>query len=119
MKNEQISLYFRQGGSDKVYNASLEEQDGLFCVRFSFGRRGSTLQTGTKTQSPVPYEKAKKIYDELVQSKLAKGYTPGASGTPYQATSNEKRVTGVLPQLLNPVEESEVAALIEDPAYWM
>src|SRR5208283_4974372 len=118
MKTERISLYYCQGGSDKIYNASIEEENGLFYVRFSFGRRGSTLQTGTKTQSPVPYEKAKKIYDALVSEKLAKGYTPGASGTPYQATSNEKRTSGVLPQLLNSVEESEVAALLADNSFW-
>jgi len=120
MKNEQISLYFCQGSSDKEYHASLEEKaDGLFSVNFSYGRRGSTLQAGTKTQSPVPYEKAKKIYDTLVKSKLSKGYSPGASGTPYQATSNEKRATGILPQLLNQIEESEVAGFVADSSFWM
>ena len=50
---ETITLYFRQGSSDKIYQAAIEPKDGGFTVNFAYGRRGSTLSTGTKTQSPV------------------------------------------------------------------
>ena len=63
---EQITLYYKQGGSDKVYQAAIVKQDGGYVVNFSYGRRGTTLQTGTKTQSPVNAADAKRIYDKLV-----------------------------------------------------
>ena len=77
------------------------------------------MNTGTKTSSPVVYETAKGIYDKLVREKTAKGYTPGEDGTPYHNTAKSERVTGILPQLLNPIEEEEVHRLIKDPAWCM
>jgi len=109
-----VSLYFKQGSSDKEYHASIEQEDGCYVVNFSYGRRGSTLQTGTKTSTPVDLATATKIWSKLVTEKKAKGYTEGEAGTPYQHTEKENRVTGILPQLLNPIDESEVATLIED-----
>lgn len=119
MKPEAITLYYRDGGSDKVYQAELKEQDGGCIVNFAFGRRGTTLQTGTKTASPVPYDKAKKIFDKLVGEKTAKGYSPGADGTPYTSTSNEERATGIYPQLLNPIAEDDVERYFADNDFWM
>ena len=116
---ETITLYFRQGASDKIYQAAIEPKDGGYTVNFAYGRRGSTLNTGTKTQSPVSHAEAKAIYDKLVKEKTAKGYTPGADGTPYQQSDKENQITGILPQLLNPIEEDQVGKFIEDPAYWM
>ena len=56
---ETITLYFREGSSDKVYQAAIEPKGELFVVNFAYGRRGSTLQTGVKTSSPVDYQTAK------------------------------------------------------------
>jgi len=114
---EQITLYYRQGSSDKVYQASIQPQDGGYAVQFAYGRRGATLQTGTKTQAPVAYDEAKRIYDKLVAEKTAKGYTPGESGTPYQHTDREKQASGILPQLLNPIEPEDGARLTTDAAW--
>jgi bifunctional non-homologous end joining protein LigD len=111
-----ITLYYHEGPSDKVYRCSIETNGELFVVNFSYGRRGTTLQTGTKTSSPVDYETAKGIFDKLVRGKLAKGYTPGADGTPYAQTKDAERATEVRPQLLNPIEEDEAKRLITDPA---
>jgi bifunctional non-homologous end joining protein LigD len=116
-KPEHITLYYREGSSDKVYQAAIEAKGELFVVNFAFGRRGSTLSTGTKTSSPVDLVTAKKIYDKLVRDKMAKGYTPGEDGTPYQETIAEDRRTGILPQLLNPIEEGDVQRLIQDTAH--
>ena len=118
-QTERITLYYREGSSDKVYQASIEPQGELFVVNFAYGRRGSTMNTGTKTQTPVDYDSAKNIYDKLVQGKKAKGYTEGPDGTPYQHTEKEKRVTGLLPQLQNPIDEKEVKRLLKDPAWAM
>jgi bifunctional non-homologous end joining protein LigD len=114
-----ITLYYREGSSDKVYQCTIEPSGDLFVVNFAYGRRGTTLQTGTKTSSPVDYDTAKNIYDKLVREKTAKGYTPGADGAPYQHTDKEQKATGILPQLLNAVDDAEVSRLIKDPAWCM
>lgn len=79
-QTERITLYYRDGSSDKVYQTSIEPQGEGFGVNFAFGRRGSTLQTGTKTSSPVDHDSAKNIYEKLVRAKKAKGYTEGPDG---------------------------------------
>jgi bifunctional non-homologous end joining protein LigD len=114
---ESITLYFKQGSSDKIYQTAIEPSEGGFVVPFAYGRKGTTLTTGNKTPVAVNYDAAKAIYDKLVKEKTAKGYTPGAGGTPYQHT--DKKSTGILPQLLNPIEESQVEKLIADPNYWI
>jgi bifunctional non-homologous end joining protein LigD len=114
---QNISLFYREGSSDKVYLASLEEKSGGWVVNFSFGRRGSTLQSGTKTSSPVPFDKAKGIYDKIVGEKMAKGYTQAEGGKPYVSSENAGRVSGLLPQLLNMVDDEELARLINNTTH--
>lgn len=115
---EQTTLYYRSGASDKVYQASIQPADGGFIVIFAFGRRGTTLQIGTKTQAPVAYEEAKKIFDRLIAEKQAKGYTAGPDGTPYQNTPHEAQATGILPQLLNSAAEAQLQRALLDPEWW-
>jgi len=117
METEQTTLYFREGSSDKVYQVAIEPAGELFVVNFAYGRRGSTLQTGTKTQSPVDHTEAARIFTKLVSEKKAKGYTPGEDGTPYQHTDKEQKATGILPQLLNPIEEVHARRLLKD-THW-
>lgn len=109
------TLYYREGNSDKVYRVELAQEKGGWVVRFAYGRRGSTLTTGTKTPQPVPLEEAEKIFDKLVKSKTAKGYTPGGEGTPYTAPDTAERSTGIVPQLLNPVDDPH--PFVVDDAY--
>ncbi len=111
------TLYFKSGGSDKVYQAAVEPKGDGFVVNFAFGRRGSTFQIGTKTASPVSFEAAKNIYEKLVAEKTAKGYTPGETGAPYQQTDKADRATGILPQLLNPIDDADAEKLLADPAW--
>ena len=59
----------------------------------------------------MDYEAAVKIYDKLVREKMAKGYTPGEDGTPYQGTEREAAATGIFPQLLNPIDEDQAEQL--------
>lgn len=112
---DRVTLYYREGASDKVYQCAIEPDGERFVVTFAYGRRGSTLNTGTKTVSPVTYEAAKKIFTKLVGEKKAKGYTEGADGTPYQHA--EKKVSGLLPQLLNLIEEGDALELIRNDAW--
>ncbi|MBE0542256.1 MAG: WGR domain-containing protein [Verrucomicrobia bacterium] len=116
--SESITLYYREGSSDKVYQCALTPAEASrYSVTFAYGRRGATLNTGTKTSSPVSYEDAKRIFDKLVREKLAKGYTPGADGTPYVGSNGDKQPSGYLPQLLNPIEEADVPRFFRDAAY--
>lgn len=113
-----LTLYYREGSSDKVYQCAIEPAgDDCFSVTFAYGRRGATLNTGTKTNSPVSYDDAKRIFDKLVREKMAKGYTPGADGTPYVGGDSGKQPSGLLPQLLNSIEEADVPRFIRDAAY--
>jgi bifunctional non-homologous end joining protein LigD len=112
------SLYYRNGSSDKVYRAWIEAaQSGGYHVLVAWGRRGSALSTGTKTSAPVDYEAAVAVLDKLIAAKKGKGYGEGEDGTPYQHSG--RAVSGLLPQLLNTVEDSAVSRLLDDPAWWM
>jgi bifunctional non-homologous end joining protein LigD len=97
---ERITLYYREGASDKVYQAAIEPAGDRFVVNYAYGRRGSTLTTGTKTSAPVEYDTAQKVFAKLVSEKKSKGYTEGGDGTPYQHA--DKQPSGILPQLLKP-----------------
>ena len=114
---DNITLYYREGSSDKVYQCAIEPAGERFVVNFAYGRRGTTLNTGSKTSSPVGYEDAKIIFDKLVREKMSKGYTPGPDGTPYTGGNTDKQASGILPQLLNPIDEAEVERLLHDSDY--
>lgn len=105
-----VTLYYRDGASDKVYQSAIEPSGSLFLVTFAYGRRGATLQTGVKTPEPVDFSTAKSIFDKLVREKTAKGYTPGESGAPYEGSTNEAVISGIHPQLLNTIDEAQAFA---------
>ena len=118
MKQESINLFYKEGGSDKVYQASLSETKGGWLVTFAYGRRGNALVAGTKTATATDYASAKKIYDQLVRSKTSKGYTPDSQSAAFTGTvTSEKRDTGIRLQLLNEIDEAEVIKYINDPMY--
>lgn len=112
-------LYLRDGGSDKEYHARIEARDDGFVVNFAYGRRGAALSVGTKTSTPTTREAADKIYEKLVNEKKAKGYTPSTDGKAFAMTEKAGEVSGLLPQLLNPIEEAEAAALLNDDGWVM
>jgi bifunctional non-homologous end joining protein LigD len=115
-----ISLYFREGSSDKVYHAQIAlDGNDLYSVNFQYGRRGSTLQTGTKTTAPVALVQARKIFDKLVAEKRAKGYTEGETGIPYSGGTLESRRFEYTPQLLNYIDEPAMLEYFRDPNWLM
>jgi bifunctional non-homologous end joining protein LigD len=108
-----ISLHFREGNSDKVYQAAIEPKGDGYIVTFAFGRRGNTLNTGIKNETPLPLETATKLFNKLVASKVAKGYQPdGEAAKPYQQSGDEGRDTGIRCQLLNAIDASELSRLL-------
>lgn len=112
---QSASLYFREGNSDKEYRAAIEPKGDGYVVNFAYGRRGGTLNTGTKTPVPVPEAEAIKAFEKLIASKVAKGYRPIANtNAPYPLTGSEGIDSGVRCQLLNAIEEIEVFRLLAD-----
>lgn len=114
-----LTLYYRNGSSDKVYQAQIEQVDGGYAVTFSYGRRGSTLTTGTKTTKPVDFDAAVKVFDRVIAGKKAKGYTEGEDGTPYCHTDKARQVSGLNPQLLNTIDDEALTRIVNDPSWLM
>lgn len=115
----QVTLYCQQGNSDKVYIIDKVPTGGGFVVNFAYGRRGSTLTTGTKTAQPVSETKAHEIFNKLRSEKMAKGYFEGTTTSAYagvatNANPTASQPTGINVQLLNPVEDTELDALLKD-----
>ena len=99
----------------------VEIRDGDACVLASqhivaYGRRGSTLTVGTKTEDPVSLAEATKVFDKLIASKLAKGYQSGFPGRPYRPSPSSVQVqgsdSGIRCQLLNSVDEGDLSRLL-------
>lgn len=112
-----VSLYYQHGSSDKEYHAQMTAVGDLYLVNFQYGRRGSSLTSGSKTSHPVPFDQAEQLFTKLIQEKKAKGYTEGTAGIPYQDSSQSGRVTGLLPQLLNPLDEDRLDEFLANTSY--
>jgi len=114
---EKIELRYQEGNSDKVYKAAIEQVGNGHVVNFAYGRRGSALNSGTKTQSPVTLEEAQTIYGKLVKAKAAKGYRvfAGGSDTAISVANNAGEDTGLRPQLLNAIDDDTAEAYISHP----
>ena len=99
---ETITLYFKQGSSDKEYTVTLRlHEDDWWDVVYAYGRRGGPQKTALKTKTALPYEKAKVVYDKLIHAKKLKGYTAGADAAAYADNPNAGDQTEFLPQLAN------------------
>ena len=109
-----VTLYFKDERSDKVYQCWIDRNEQLYDVKFAYGRRGGTLTSGTKNSAPLELVDAAKLMAALVREKQGKGYTTGETGAAYMATTNADRCTGILPMLLNPIEEEDLPKYIND-----
>lgn len=115
---DQVSLEYRQGGSDKVYNVYLEEKNDYY-VTFEYGRRGSVLNTGVKIVTSFKAN-AHDVFNKLVREKMAKGYAQtGKIPAPGSVVAPVKRASGFLPQLLNEIDREEVDDYLTDDAWCM
>lgn len=121
-----VNLWCHEGKHDKVYNMQIIVNDkGLHDLRYEYGRRGTMLKSGFKvTDSDLG--SVTSLWDDVLTEKLAKTYKViGASEketpslTTAAATMAPKTIYDreYLPQLLNPIEETEVERYIKDPAY--
>lgn len=123
-KPENINLRCTKGSSDKVYQVQLQAIKDVvlniegWVVNFQYGRYGRSLVSGTKTVKPIEYYAAKRVYNQLVHSKIAKGYVDtnvsGITGVTYTyaGISTPARVqTDFDPQLLVQVTFDEACEL--------
>ena len=86
---KQTLLHYQKGTSNKVYNVYLIKVNASeYLVNFEYGRFGATLREGTKTSSPVGLERAEKLFDSLVVSKMNKEYVVKQG---YDATKQEEK----------------------------
>lgn len=116
---KKVELFCTEGNSDKVYRVHIISDLSGCWVNFQYGRRNSTLTSGSKTPSSVPAAKAEAIYDKLVREKLAKGYrmaSGAAYGVPEHAAPTD---SGFRCQLLNEASLSELETLLFAPDWGM
>jgi bifunctional non-homologous end joining protein LigD len=116
------TLYNRQGGSDKVYQVTIDPITATTSiVTFAYGRRGGTLATGTKTPEPVRHAVAADIATKLIRSKQAGGYVIATDGQTAPAiapaVSTAPTADPTLPMLLNSISEAELDRLLRDDRY--
>ena len=113
-------LYYQDKSSDKVYYVCINQVDkNQYVVDYKFGRRNAALRTGTKTMIPVGLYKAEDIYKKILGEKLGEGY---CTGTAYNPRSDRlekiKNFTGLVPQVLNSIEEYELPRYLSWDAFW-
>ena len=118
-EEKHVLLRYKAGGSDKDYQVHLVPQAGGWVVNFEYGRHGQSMTAGTKTESPLDFEAAAKVYDQSIKKQMTKGYTTSGTGVLYAGTDKADRVSGVLPQLLNFIEEEELGKYFRDDKYIM
>lgn len=115
----QANLEFRQGGSDKVYNVYLEDNNSTYSVNFEYGRRGSSLTRGCKIVSSN-LGTATLVYHKLINEKVGKGYIEtGKTSTSGSIVTAVKKASGFLPQLLNEIDREEVDYYLTDDSWCM
>lgn len=118
---ENVSLHYQDRRSDKVYHVQVEKVKGGYVVNFQFGRRGSTLQTGTKTLKPVSLDEALKVRERLLRQKLGKGYqvmNGAAHAAPVQPEPTAPR-TDYPAELLSEITQAHVIGLLRDDRFWL
>ncbi len=126
---------FEPGSEDKVYEIDLVKVDAEhFLVNFRFGRGElverelvGTLSKGSKTILPVGNEEAERIFSELVQSRLDRGWVdwdvseietkelPQEPGSEEPATPEEPLPEELLPEQQLPEEDMEATVSMDMP----
>ena len=117
MAERSVTLYCREGGSDKVYQIHLRAAPGGagWLVHRANGPRGKALRPGTETPAPVELATAQAIFERLLKSKLKKGYHEGEDGQAYADEAFAGRASDHRPQLLTAIDARLARELLNDP----
>jgi bifunctional non-homologous end joining protein LigD len=122
-----VQLFFQEGSSDKVYNASIVTDGGAFTVKVEWGRRGAKLSEGSKCVK-VTRAVAEREFDKCVREKRNKGYEeigggvspaavapPVGQGSGSKAGAGTKRAkVGHAAQLLTAIDDDELDRFMAD-----
>ena len=114
---ESLTLSCQTGSAEHLYQPGIQACPGGYAVIVAHGRRGTALQTDTKTAVPVSYSHAKRIYDGLVAKKTASGYVPVA-GPPIPPMADPLPMGSVAPtRPLRPqlIEPGRAARILNEP----
>lgn len=73
---DETVLINTQGSSRKAYRVWLEEEasSGRYHVCFAYGRIGSTLREGRKTELAMQQSEAARLKQTIVREKVGRGY---------------------------------------------
>jgi len=123
---QEISTYLhsQHGGSDKLYNVFLKKagEGDQWVVNYENGKRGKSMTVGTKTETPVPYAKALKTFNSLVNSKKNgdSHYVESNPTSEYQTAvalddTGAKPLFGIFPQHPSPINAEQMERLLKDP----
>lgn len=112
-------LFYKEGGSDKVYKIFIKKDEDKYYVEFSYGRRGNSLTSGTKTANAVTETEAEKIFGKMLSTQKGKGYRETGNTEVSVASDFDPRDTGVKPQLLNDMEEGDLAFYLNSDDWCM
>jgi len=125
-----VRLFFQEGTSDKVYNATLLEDGGAYSVHVAWGRRGGALQEGHKAVR-VSRAQAERTFDKLVREKRNKGYEEVSatvqpatvappvgqgSGSKAPAAGTRRAKVGHAAQLLTAIDDDDLDRFMADNA---
>ena len=116
---QEAHLWYIGGGSDKVYHIFLLKEKTDYVVNVKYGRRGGRMTDATKTDTPVSKDEAKKIFQRTYNKQFREGYRPLDGDTTQPTTLVAKEQTGILPQLLNMIDDDELAKVLRDLVHWM
>jgi bifunctional non-homologous end joining protein LigD len=109
-----VTLYSTENGSDKVYQIHQRPapQGAGWLVDRANGARGKALRPGTETPTPVDLASANRIYDDLLKSKLKKGYHEGENGASYTSSEFAGRASSHRQQLPTAITEERAQELL-------
>jgi hypothetical protein len=121
-REEHVYLGSRKDGADKDYNLHLEREAGtsrLWHLAYENGKHGAALKRKEKIEGAVPYDVAKKAFDQTLKEKMSAkgGYVTQGVGVEYQSTVLADRVSGLAPQLLKTIPEALVYERMANPSY--
>jgi len=120
---QSTSLYSRHGGSDKEYHVYLRPRGDGWTVDYAHGPRGKALKPGTKTATPLPYDKAHKKYQSLINEKKNgdSHYVEGEAGTEYVAVGQAGALSlfGVFTQQPTTMSRRQLDAIMADDQWGM
>jgi predicted DNA-binding WGR domain protein len=110
---KRTTLLYQEGNSDKVYEVDLcQTSQDLYVVNFRYGRRGTNLKEGVKTTQAVPEAQAQKVFEQLVASKVKKGYRDVTVQDSNQAPAAQQVEAAIAPVTNNPRHQAILNRLV-------